>query len=52
MLAVAGGWLIVIALRTVTAIPAILAWLVALRALGWVPRLAGHRSAKSDQHGL
>jgi drug/metabolite transporter superfamily protein YnfA len=50
MLAVAGGWLIVIVLRSVTAIPLILLWLVALRTFGWIPRLTARRSARSDQH--
>lgn len=47
MLAVAGSWLIVVALRSVAAVPFILLWLVALRALGWLPRLGARRTTRS-----
>jgi hypothetical protein len=40
MLAVAGIWLFIALLPGVAAVPAILLLLVALRALGWLPRLA------------
>lgn len=40
MLAGAGAWLIVTGLHGVVAVPFILLWLVALRAWGWLPRLA------------
>ena len=43
MLAAAGAWLIATAVPGVTAVPLVLLWLVALRALGCLPRLAGPR---------
>lgn len=40
MLALAGAWLILLALNSVAAVPFVLLWLVVLRALGQLPRLA------------
>ena len=47
MLTVAGAWLIIIALHSAAAVPFILLWLVALRALGQLPRLAARRATGS-----
>lgn len=50
MLAAGGAWLIIAALHGIVAVPFILLWLVALRAWGWLPRLArrGKRSEKDE----
>jgi Domain of unknown function (DUF1707) len=52
MLAVSGAWLISVALQSVTAVPFILLWLVALRTVGWMPRLAARHARGSRRHPL
>lgn len=46
MLTVTGAWLI-ITLRSAAAVPFILLWLVALRALGQLPQLTARRATGS-----
>jgi DUF1707 SHOCT-like domain len=52
MLTVGGAWLIITALHSAAAVPFILLWLVVLRALGWLPRLAARRTAVSRKREI
>jgi hypothetical protein len=52
MLTTAGIWLIVIALHGAAAVPVILLWLVALRALGQLPQLAARRATGSRKRQI
>jgi hypothetical protein len=52
MLTVAGAWLVVIGLHSAAAVRFILLWLVALRALGRLPRLAGRRPTGSRKRKI
>jgi hypothetical protein len=49
MLAIAGAWLLITAVHGAIAVPFILLWLVALRALGVLPRLV--RRARGSRDG-
>ena len=50
MLAVAGAWLLIAALHGAVAVPFILLWPVALRALGVLPRLARRTRGSREDH--
>ncbi len=52
MLAVAGGWMLIVVVQSVAAVPFILLWLVVLRALGWLPRLAARRPKDHASEGF